>query len=532
MTTSETATCTRTLRPENVAEQGTFIDNSPGRHYGSNIARNQTDIRELTNMTDTGRQTHYNDDTGAGDCCTYDRDGEGHYGSNVSKRGQEESMTDKPIHRPHRKDKNNIPRPSLNTFIHSNSQETVNDNNSSSSQLKDIRTSDENRQQSSKWLSFPITTQPNDISKQTVAHEKPVKMPAFNGKDSWKVWYNRFKTIADLNGWDETTKLNELLPRLQGIAGEFVYGELPQEIIGNFSKLIEELESRFRTVETHKTYEAQFSKRSQLCGETIEEYAADLKRLYDKAHVSRNPESRREALLRRFLNGLIDDQARFEVEYHKDPTNIDEAVSHVVNYMEAKKTPHTDEGWEVGKDRKKKVQFESESSETDESDDDLRLRLKKRKKSVRKVMKAKKQNLQKCKNVNSDEAVSPADEPLDNTTISLESQIEKIVEAKLKVLRDNAENNREPMGINVRNQNGKNRIQCFFCRNFGHIQRECPQLRPSQELKSQQVRNFGAINGPRMPLLELPHERNTSSHGGQFDQRQRRTPAEDNISLN
>ena len=126
-------------------------------------------------------------------------------------------------------------------------------------------------------------------------------MPAFNEKDSWKVGYNRFKTIADLNEWDETTKLNELLPKLQGVAGEFVYGELPQEIIGNFSKLIEELESRFRTVETHKTYEAQFSKRTQLCGETIEEYAAALKRLYDKALVSRNPESRREVLLRQFL---------------------------------------------------------------------------------------------------------------------------------------------------------------------------------------------------------------------------------------
>ena len=90
------------------------------------------------------------------------------------------------------------------------------------------------------------------------------------------------------------------------------------------------------------------------------------------------------------------------------------------------------------------------------------------------------------------------------------------------------------MGMAARNQSGNNRIQCFFCRNFGHIQRECPQLRQSQELKGQQpVRNFGALNGPRMPLLELPHERSTSSPSGQFnDQRQRRNTAEDNVSLN
>ena len=98
-------------------------------------------------------------------------------------------------------------------------------------------------------------------------------------------------------------------------------------------------------VETHKTYEAQLSKRNQLPEETVEEYAAVLKRLYDKAHVKRNPENRREGLLRRYLDRLTDDQARFEVEYHKDPTHIDEAVSHVVNYMEARKVPN---GCEMG----------------------------------------------------------------------------------------------------------------------------------------------------------------------------------------
>ena len=90
-------------------------------------------------------------------------------------------------------------------------------------------------------------------------------------------------------------------------------------------------------------------------GETIEEYAADLKRLYDKAHVKRHPESRREGLLRRFLNGLTDDQARFEVEYHNDPSNIDEAVSHVVNYMEARKAPNVHELGDGDKIRRKKL---------------------------------------------------------------------------------------------------------------------------------------------------------------------------------
>jgi hypothetical protein len=31
--------------------------------------------------------------------------------------------------------------------------------------------------------------------------------------------------------------------------------------------------------------------------------------------------------VRRFLDGLFDEDIRFEVEYHKDPRNIDEAVN-------------------------------------------------------------------------------------------------------------------------------------------------------------------------------------------------------------
>ena len=133
-------------------------------------------------------------------------------------------------------------------------------------------------------------------------------------------------------------------------------------------------------VETHKTYEAQLSKRNQLPGETKEEYAADLKRLYDKAHVKRNPESRREGLLRRFLNCLTDDQARFDVEYHKDPSNIDEAVSHVVNYMEARKAPNVHELGDGDKIRRKNVTFHNhDSSDSEDSyldlKNEMRLRL-------------------------------------------------------------------------------------------------------------------------------------------------------------
>ena len=165
----------------------------------------------------------------------------------------------------------------------------------------------------------------------------PIKLPPFNGKESWKIWFNRFAEIAERQQWNDNKCLDEMLPKLQGDAGEFVFGHLPKRIRSDYQLLVSELENRFRKVETTKAFSAQFSHRNQRFEETPEEYAAELKRLYNKAYPERSTDTRREDLIRRFLNGLIDDQTRFHVEYIKDPRDIDEAVFEVINFAEVHK---------------------------------------------------------------------------------------------------------------------------------------------------------------------------------------------------
>ena len=60
-----------------------------------------------------------------------------------------------------------------------------------------------------------------------------------------------------------------------------------------------------------------------------------MEKLYDKAHGYRDLRTLDEDLVHRFLDGLHDD-APFEVEYHKDQTNIDEAVYHAVCMIQCK----------------------------------------------------------------------------------------------------------------------------------------------------------------------------------------------------
>ena len=196
------------------------------------------------------------------------------------------------------------------------------------------------------------------------------KLPPFTGQERWEVWFNRFSDIARLQGWNNQRKLEEVLPRLRGTAGEFVYGQLNHADRTNYHQLISELDSRFRVVETKKTFQAQFSNRTQKPGESPEAYTAELKQLYDKAYANRDKQTRQEDLLRRFLDGLNDERIRFHVEYIKEPNNIDQAVSEVVHFQETKRRPTNKEGRESWNRNSTRMVKMTRPSDDDDSDDE------------------------------------------------------------------------------------------------------------------------------------------------------------------
>ena len=102
------------------------------------------------------------------------------------------------------------------------------------------------------------------------------KLPPFTGKESWEVWINRFQDVAERRHWTNERKLDEIIPLLQGAAGDFVYGQLSSQVRRDYHLLTQELTYRFRKVETPKTYAVKFSHREQKVSETPQEFAADL----------------------------------------------------------------------------------------------------------------------------------------------------------------------------------------------------------------------------------------------------------------
>ena len=65
-----------------------------------------------------------------------------------------------------------------------------------------------------------------------------VKLPPFNGKEEWTIWINLFEAVAERRNWDEEKKLDNLLPKLQGKAGDFVFSQLSHSTLASYRELI------------------------------------------------------------------------------------------------------------------------------------------------------------------------------------------------------------------------------------------------------------------------------------------------------
>lgn len=133
------------------------------------------------------------------------------------------------------------------------------------------------------------------------------------------------------------------MPKLQGDAGDFAFEELATRTLKNYHKLTKELKSRYGVIEHARTHRLQFNRRKQYSTESPEKYAAELKRLYDKAYKNRNNKTRQEDLIQKFLLGLQDYKARIHIELNKEPRSINEAVKEAIIYIETMKNPNHQE---------------------------------------------------------------------------------------------------------------------------------------------------------------------------------------------
>ncbi|CAC5409714.1 unnamed protein product [Mytilus coruscus] len=302
------------------------------------------------------------------------------------------------------------------------------------------------------------------------------KLPSFTGKEKWEVWINRFEAVANLQNWDNKTKLSELLTRLQGEAGDFVFDQLNSKTLKNYSKLATELKNRFGVFENKRTYKVQFNKRTQKPNEDTADYAAELKRIYDKVYSNRHAKIRQEDLLQRFLMGLSDNEARIHIELTKDPKTIEEAVQEVITYRET--TSETQEGnsrknTKVRQLKKQNNQSSQKSDQTAEKKQNTNFNKQGSTNTEKDVISVTKDELQKM-----------FDQMYENKKRNDETQTSVTGHKH----HDERQFDRQPFNVNApsyvpngnyrknnsdRNNNPENIPKCYYCGQPGHYARKC-----------------------------------------------------------
>ena len=205
----------------------------------------------------------------------------------------------------------------------------------------------------------------------------------------------------------------------------------------------------------------------------MEEFAADLKRLYAKAYKNRDCRTKQEDLVRRFLDGMRDNEARFEIEYHKEPDDIDEAVYHAVNFIHTRRRHSQDTHEKRFKKYARRTSLELDSPSDDEenfeSDEDdiraLRVPAKTDKTLPKKTNRSNTQGEQ-----GKVEATGPSD------SMKMITKTRELLQTLVSQL-----TNKESSDTGKKYQQQANagfsrrgKIQCYACQDFGHMARECP----------------------------------------------------------
>ena len=162
---------------------------------------------------------------------------------------------------------------------------------------------------------FPVCSEP--ITAALLAQQLP-PLPKSSGErndgdmETFQDWLEQFEMIANICGWSLQAKLVNLVTRLRGQAYAFFRSCTIQQKT-SYVLLVAELQKRFTPVQLQTVQSSLFHDRKQKTGESVDDYAQDLRTLFHKAYPYAQ-QGTQEAeklgqlvLVNQFVAGLLED---------------------------------------------------------------------------------------------------------------------------------------------------------------------------------------------------------------------------------
>ena len=263
----------------------------------------------------------------------------------------------------------------------------------------------------------------SDISdhRHSYRHGNPGKHPKalrFDGKTNWLSFKKKFNSYRKVMKWSETESKDYLMWSLEGKALDFftITSDIEKY---SFRRIIKKLEARFGVKELTETSKVKFQQASQRPDESLEDWADRVMTLATPAFVDLPEDHLKQEAIAKFSQGCCDKDAGKHACF-EHPSTMEEALNLVKHH-----------------------QYISQAVDGKQS---------------------KKGN----------------DVSVNAVQSTSEDRIEQLIASALEEFANKLQVSQQPyhqLSVNKTQQSAdekwKSSVQCFFCKNFGHLKREC-----------------------------------------------------------
>ena len=263
----------------------------------------------------------------------------------------------------------------------------------------------------------------SDISdhRHSYRHGNPRKHPKalrFDGKTNWLSFKKKFNSYRKVMVWSETESKDYLMWSLEGKALDFftITSDIEKY---SFRRIIKKLEARFGVKELTETSKVKFQQASQRPDESLEDWADRVMTLATPAFVDLPEDHLKQEAIAKFSQGCCDKDAGKHACF-EHPSTMEEALNLVKHH-----------------------QYISQAVDGKQS---------------------KKGN----------------DVSVNAVQSTSEDRIEQLIASALEEFANKLQVSQQPyhqLSVNKTQQSAhekwKSSVQCFFCKNFGHLKREC-----------------------------------------------------------